>query len=185
MTFARLRTADWVAFVAALALLFTTAADWYSTKTGEEARRIERLAQPSGGQAGEIQREVEEDASTVAEGQERNAWQADAAVDRAILIGLLATSALAILAAFTRAAGRRYRSGISPSALAGLSAAGTALLVLYRVLQEPGFDDATTVQIGAPLALAVPGLIAFACALAVRAEDEGSELRIDHSRFAG
>ena len=31
MTFARLRTADWVAFVAALALLFTTAADWYST----------------------------------------------------------------------------------------------------------------------------------------------------------
>jgi len=45
---------------------------------------------------------VGEDASTVAEGQERNAWQADAAVDRAILIGLLATSALAILAAFTR-----------------------------------------------------------------------------------
>jgi hypothetical protein len=52
----------------------------------------------------------------------------------------------------------------------------TALLVLYRVLQEPGFDDATTVQIGAPLALAVLGLIAFASASAVRAEDEGSEL---------
>jgi hypothetical protein len=62
MSFARLRTADWVAFVAELALLFATGAGWYSTKTGEEARRIENLAKPSGGPIGEIQHQVEKDA---------------------------------------------------------------------------------------------------------------------------
>ena len=50
--------------------------------------------------------------------------------------------------------------------------------MLYRVIQEPGFDDVNTVQYGAPLALGVLGVIAFACALSVRAEEEeGTELR--------
>ena len=44
MTFARLRPSDWVVFVAALALLFTTAPDWYSTTRGEEARQIQEQA---------------------------------------------------------------------------------------------------------------------------------------------
>ena len=44
VTFARLRPADWVVFVAALALLFTTAPDWYSTTRGEEARQIQKHA---------------------------------------------------------------------------------------------------------------------------------------------
>ena len=101
MTFARLRAADWVAFLAALALLFATAADWYSTE-----------------------------------------------------------------------------GGIGPTAWAGITAGLTALLVLYRVIQEPGFDDVNTVQHGAPLALGVLGVIAFACAVSVRAEEQaGTELR--------
>jgi hypothetical protein len=171
-TFARLRAADWVAFVAALALLFTTAADWYSSTSGEEARRIEGLAQPSGAEAGQIERELKQDASAAAEAEERNAWQATGAIDRLILIGLLATSALAILAGFARAAGRRYGGSLGPGAIAGLAAATTTLLVLYRILQEPGFDEVNTVQAGAPLALAALGVIAYACARTVRAEEE-------------
>ena len=172
MTFARLRPADWVAFLAALALLFVTAADWYSTKGGEQAREFERGAPTRGQEA-----ELADDAAATAEEEERNAWQAEALIDRVILVGLLGTAALAIVAAFTRAAGRRSERALSPTAWAGLAAAITALLVLYRVIQEPGFDEVTTVQFGAPLALGVLGVIAFACATSVRAEERGTEFR--------
>jgi drug/metabolite transporter (DMT)-like permease len=172
MTFARLRTSDWVVFLAALALLFVTAADWYSTKGGQQAREFEQGA-PARGEGAELA----DDAAATAEGEERNAWQADAGIDRAILAGLLATAALAIFAAFARAAGRRYEHGLSPTAWAGLTAALTALLVLYRVIQEPGFDDVNTIQFGAPLALAVLGVITLACAASMRAEEKGTEFR--------
>jgi len=164
LTFARLRIADWVVFVAALALLFTTAPDWYSTTRGEEARQIQKNAGGSGGQA---EREVEQHAGALAESQERNAWQEDGLIDRIILVALLATSALGVGAAFWRASGRGS-DGVGAFGLAGLAACVTALLVLYRIIQEPGFDELTTVKIGAPLALGVLGLIAFACATAVR-----------------
>jgi drug/metabolite transporter (DMT)-like permease len=172
MTFARLRAADWVAFLAALALLFVSAADWYSTKGGEQAREFEQGA-PARGEGAELA----DDAAAAAEGEESNAWQVDAGIDRVILVGLLGTAALAIFAAFTRAAGRRYEGSLSATAWAGLAAALTALLVLYRVIQEPGFDEVTTVQLGAPLALGVLGVLAFASATSVRAEDEGREFR--------
>jgi drug/metabolite transporter (DMT)-like permease len=172
MTFTRLRLADWVAFLAALALLFVTAADWYSSKGGEQAREFEQGA-PTRGEGAELA----EDAAATAESEERNAWQADGGIDRLILVGLLGTAALAIYAAFTRAAGRRYPGGLGPTALAGVAAALTALLVLYRMLQEPGFDDVTTVQAGAPLALGVLGVLAFACATSLRAEEEDVMVR--------
>ena len=113
MTFERLRPSDWVVFVAALALLFTTAPDWYSTTRGEEARQIQKQARSNGGQEG---RDVERDAGVLAESQERNAWQEDALIDRIILIALLATSALGVGAAFWRASGRgaRDRSDRAP-----------------------------------------------------------------------
>lgn len=58
MTFARLR-----------------AADWYSTQSGEEARRIQEQARPQEGERyGQVQREVEQDAGVLAEAEERNAW---------------------------------------------------------------------------------------------------------------
>ena len=170
MTFARLRVADWVVFIAALALLFTTAADWYSTKTGEEARRIQEQARPEEGQpSGQIQTEVEQGAGALAEAQERNAWQEDGTIDRIILICLLLTAALGVAAAFWRASGRESR-GLGPYALVGFSATVTAFLVLYRIIQEPGFDELTIVQIGAPLALGVLGVIAFAAATSLRQE---------------
>jgi hypothetical protein len=176
MTFARLRVFDWIALLAALALLFVSAMDWYSTTTGDEARRIEGLSQPSGALGGEVDREVEEQARVTAEGQERNAWQANGAIDRVILAALLATFALAVVAAFARAAGRGSRSALPPSALAGLAAAVTALLVTYRILQEPGFDESTTVKVGASLALMALAVLALASAQSLRT-DEADEPR--------
>jgi hypothetical protein len=170
VTFARLRRADWVVFVAALALLFTTAADWYSTQTGEEARRIEEQARPDSGRSpAQVEREIQHDAGALAEAQERNAWQEDGLIDRIILIGLLGTSALGVGAAFWRAGGRGS-DGLGAFGLAGLFAFVTALLVLYRIVQEPGLDEITTVKAGAPLALGVLGVIAFGCATSLRDE---------------
>jgi hypothetical protein len=167
MTFARLRAADWVALLAALALLLITAADWYGTATGEEARRIQGLANPSGALGGEVAREVRDQAGLVAESQERNAWQAGGAIDKLILAALLATFVLAVVAAFRRAAG----SGRTTMLAMALAATVTALLVAYRVVQEPGFDDVTTVKAGAPLALIALGVLALASAPSVRREE--------------
>ena len=166
MTFTRLHAADWVAFVAALALLFASAADWYSTKVGDQARQFEKSAPTRGEEA-----ELADDAAATAENAERNAWQADGGIDRVIIAGLLATAALTVYAAFMRAAGR----GLGTTAIAGLAAALTALLVIYRVIQQPGFDDVTTVKSGAPIALAVLGVIAFASAMSLRGEEAREE----------
>lgn len=172
MTFARLRVADWVVFIAALVLLFTTAADWYSTQAGDEARKIEQQARPEEGDpTGQAQAEVERQAGAIAESKERNAWQEDGTIDRIILICLLLTSALGVFAAFWRASGRETR-GLGPYALVGVAASVTALLVLYRIIQEPGFDSLTTVKIGAPLALGVLGVIGFAAASSLREPSE-------------
>lgn len=175
MSFARLRAWHWAAFLAALALLFVTAMDWYSTTTGEEARRIEQLSDPEGGAAGgEVEREVEEGARIAAEGAEKNAWQVDDPIDRLILVGLLLSAALAVVAAFAAAREPRGEGdgprGLAPAGLAGIVAAATALLVTYRILQEPGLDVSTTIQAGAPLALILLGVIALSSALTLRSE---------------
>lgn len=172
MTFERLRISDWVVFIAALALLFTTAPVWYSTKAGDEARRVQQEAHPEEGQtSGQAEAEVEREAGALADNAEKNAWEANGTIDRIILICILLTSALGVLAGFWRASGRTAR-GIGPYGLCGLAAGVTALLVLYRILQEPGFDDLTVVKIGAPLTLGVLGIYAFAAATSLR--DEGA-----------
>jgi hypothetical protein len=178
MTFGRLRTADWVAMVAALALLLVMAADWYSTTRGDTAREVERNTQGQfGGEAGQDVRDANEAARDIAEGQERNAWQADGAIDRVILLALLATVALALAAGFLRAAGQRFDPPLTPSALAAIAAGVTALLVTYRIVQEPGLDDASTIKAGAPLAVIVLGLIAFACSRGLKNEEQGEPFR--------
>jgi hypothetical protein len=175
MSFARLRAWDWVAFIAALALLFVTATDWYSTKQGDDARRTQERAQPQGALGGEIPRQLKEEARIAAEGQEKNAWQASGVIDRVILFGLLATAALGVLAAFSAASGRVSRTTVTPAALAAIAAAVTALLVVYRVIQKPGVDEAATIKLGAPLALLVLGVIAFASASSLRAQPQEPE----------
>lgn len=177
MTFGRLRAADWVAMLAALALLLLMAADWYSTGVGQEARRIEGLSQPSPGQPNEVERQVHEDARNAAEVNERNAWQVEGAIDRVILGVLLLAAGLAVLAGFLRAAGRRFEAAFTPSALAALAASIGALLVIYRIVQQPGVDERTTVEVGAPLALVALALMTFTSATALRAEEEGRQFR--------
>jgi hypothetical protein len=174
VSFARLRAWHWAAFLAALALLFVTAMDWYSTTGGEEARRIEELSDPEGAAGGEVEREVEESARIAAEGAEKNAWQVDAPIDRLILVGLLLSAALAVVAAFAAAREPRGEGdgprGLAPAGLAAVVAAATALVVIYRILQEPGLDVSTTVKAGAPLALILLGVIALSGALTLRSE---------------
>jgi len=175
VTFARLRGADWAALLLALALLLATAFDWYSTKSGENARDQQeefRELPPTG----ELPT-PEEDAATEAEEEEANAWQADAVVDRLILFLVLATVVVAIAAAFLRAAGRSFEPPGTPSAMAAGLAVCAALLIGYRILQEPSLDSATTIKIGVPLALLALGGLALASARALRNEEAGDAFR--------
>jgi hypothetical protein len=161
-----------IALAGALALLLVMAMDWYGTATGDEARRIERLTEnPSGAEAGEIDRRLNEDARFVAEREEKNAWQADALIDRIILGALLASILLAVLTAFARASGAKPTKGVGPAGLTAVVAAVASILVAYRIVQEPGLDQATHVKLGAPLALLALGLIALGMSSALRADE--------------
>lgn len=177
MTFARVLRADVVAMVAALVLLFVMALDWYGTNVGDEARRTEKLSEPQGALGGEVERNQQEDARLIAEREEQNVWQVEGTIDRLILVGLLATIVLAVGAAYLRAAARRFEPPLTPSTFAAVSATVTALLIAYRIIQEPGFDSATTVKAGAPLSLVVLGVIALACRAAMREEEAGTAWR--------
>jgi len=161
-----------IALFGALALLFVMAMDWYSTAQGDEARRIESITEnSSGAEAGEVDRRLNEEARFVAEGEEKNAWQADALVDRILLGLMLAAVVLAVLTAVTRAAGAKPTEGLGPAGLAAIFAAAAAIVVAYRIIQEPGFDQATNVKAGALLALIALAMIALGSVYALRADD--------------
>jgi hypothetical protein len=161
-----------IALVGALALMLVMAMDWYSTAQGDEARRIESITDnPSGAEAGEIDRQLNETARFVAEGEEKNAWQADALIDRILLGLMLAAIVLAALAATTRAAGAKPTKGLGFSGLAALFGTVAAAGVAYRIIQEPGVDAGTHVKAGALLALIALALIALGSAHALRADD--------------
>src|SRR4051794_2336443 len=99
MTFTRLRPGHVLALVASLALLLAMSIDWYTTKVGEQLRdEQEQIAPELDRRSGEPK--LSELDRGAAEKEEKNAWQANAFVDRAILIGCLAAVALAIAAAF-------------------------------------------------------------------------------------
>ena len=173
MNLARLQRADVVALLAGLALLVVMAMDWYSTVDAEEARRQQELAQPEGALAGEVERKIDEEGEIVGEQGERNAWQEDGLIDRVILVSLLLAYALALLSAFLRAAGRRVEPPFTPAALGAMSAAVAALLLAYRMWQEPREDAFNTIRPGAPLAIAILGVLALALATAYRGEESG------------
>ena len=185
MTFERALAADVVAMVAALALLFVMGLDWYSTTAGDEARRVERFTRPQGALGGEVPRDVERRARASAEDAEKNAFRLTGTVDRVILACLLATALLALAAGFIRAAGRRFEPPLTPSALAGVLACATALVVAARMIDQPGLDAATTVKPGAPVALIVLGVIALASTAALKAEQDGTAWRRPVATGAG
>jgi hypothetical protein len=168
---------DWVAFVAALALLLVMAMDWYSTAQGEEARRVERIEHPSGAVGGEIARRVQGDAKVLANEAEKNAWQAHHVIDRVILAGLLATILLAIIAAYLRAAARRFDPPWSPTGLMATTATFTGLLLGIEVIRLNGDDVGSTIELGAPLGILLLGLIALAGVQALRGEESGRAWR--------
>ena len=165
-----------IALVGALALLLITAMDWYSTAQGDEARRIESITEGnSGAESGEIDRRLNEEARFVAEGEERNAWQPHGFIDLIVLILMLGAIVLAALTAIARAAGAKPTKGVGPAGLAALFAAAAAVLVAYRIIQEPGLDAGTNVKAGAPLALVALALIALGSSSALRADDKEAE----------
>lgn len=174
MTFARLTRGDWLAAVAALALLLVMAMDWYSTEAGVDARKDEKLIEPRGATAGEVSRALDESARIAAEEAEENAWQADPFPDRLILFALLATAALAIAAAFLRAAGMRFEPPWTPSAIAAVVGLFTALLLAARIVQKPSADIGSVIKLGAPLGLLCLGTLVLGARAAWSAERDGS-----------
>jgi len=174
VTFARLTRGDWVAAAAALALLLVMAMDWYSTEQGVEARRDEQQIKPKGATAGEVSRALDESARIAAEEAEKNAWQASAWPDRVILFVLLAAAALAIAAAWLRAAGVRFEPPWTPSALAAGAALAGTLLLAARIVQKPSVDVGAVVKLGAPLGLICVGTVVLGARAAWNAERDGS-----------
>jgi hypothetical protein len=179
VTFERLTIGDAIAWLAALALLLFTAVDWYSTVQGNEARQIQHDVTPQGALGGDVARNVQQQAAQTAAADEHNIWQEHRAVDRLMLIVLLGAALAAATAATLRVAGKRFDGWLTPSAIAALLAAAGALLVLYRLGNQPGDDAATTLKSGPWLALAALGVLGFGASLAVRAERDGTAWKDD------
>jgi hypothetical protein len=175
VSFERLTKGDALAWIAGLALLLVSAIDWYSTILGNAARAVEHDVQVPGGPLGsDIPSTVQDQAKLVAQAQEKNLWQVHGAIDRLMLIVLLAAALCAAVAAVLRVAGRRYGGGLTPSAAAALLAALGILLVLYRMVQQPGDNQVTTLKSGPWLAFVALGLLCIGASLAWKAERDGS-----------
>ena len=169
MTFSRLGRGDALAALAALALLLVMAMDWYTTKEGQQLRDDAELVVPQLDR--EVSPSLKDQAEAAAEGFEKNAWQANALIDRLILIAMLAAIVLALAAAVLRAAGRPPKAP-SASALAALAGFVAFLLIAYRIFQPPGLNEAAVVKLGAPLALLCTALITIGARIATIAERE-------------
>ena len=177
MRFERLARGHTVAAVAALVLLLVMAMDWYGSTTADLAHRVADTANTSGSQAGEAGRALKQDADQVIARDEKNAWQEERGIDRVLLVLLLLSVFLPLFAAGHRAAGRRWEPPWTPSAFAALAAVAAALLVAYRILNEPGNDLTTTVKIGAPLGLIALAAIGLGAAAAFQGESDWAALR--------
>lgn len=177
MRFERLARGHVVAAIAGLVLLLVMAMDWYGSHQADLARQIGNSAQTSGAEAGEAGRAVKADADRIIARDEKNAWQEDDFLGRVILAFLLLSVFLPLYAAAHRAAGRRAEPPWTPSAVAAVVAAFTALLVAYRIVNEPGSDAATTVKIGAPLGLLSLVAVGLGAAWAFQGEADWEEMR--------
>jgi hypothetical protein len=173
----RLTRGHVVAAVAALALLLVMAMDWYGSTEANFARHAAATANPNGAEGGEVGRQIQEDAATIIARDEKNAWQEDAGIDRVLLVLLLLTVAAPLVAATLRAQGRRFEPPWTPAAFAAVSAVLAALLLAYRLVNEPGSDSKTTVKVGAPLGLALLAVVGIASAYAFQTEADWAAVR--------
>jgi hypothetical protein len=174
--FERLARGHAVAAIAALVLLLVMAMDWYGSQAADAAHQIDNSALTRGSQGG-ASAAVRADAERVIARDEKNAWQEDDSLGRLLLFMLLGCVFLPLFAAGYRAAGRRAQPPWTPSALAAILAAATALLVAYRIVNEPGSDVTTTVKLGAPLGLLALAAIGLGSAWAFQGEAEWAEVR--------
>lgn len=177
MNFERLTRGHVVAAVAALALLLVMAMDWYGSVDADEARRISSGINTTGALSGEPGRAVKEDADRIIARDEKNAWQVEGTIDRALLALLLLSVLLPLIAAAFRAQGRRFTPPVTPSGLAALVASAAALVLAYRMLQEPGDDVTTTVKIGALLGLIMLAGVGLGAASAFQREAAFAAMR--------
>src|SRR3954468_7590095 len=152
------------------------AMDWYGSQAADLAHQVGDSVE-KGAQAGEPGRAVKEDADRIIARDEKNAWQEKERLDRVLLALLLLSVATPLFAAAHRAAGRRARPPWTPSAFAAIIAAVTALLVAYRIINEPGTDATTTIKIGAPIGLLALVAIGLGAASAFQREVEWAEMR--------
>jgi hypothetical protein len=182
--FERLARGHVVAAVAALVLLLVMAMDWYGSHEADLAHQVGDTAQTRGAQAGEAGRALKEDADRIIARDEKNAWQEGDTLGRVILALLLLSVFMPLFAAAHRAAGRRAEPPWTPSAFAALLAAVTALLVAYRIVNEPGSDVTTTVKIGAPLGLLCLVAVGLGAAWAFQGEADWAEMRRTASNAA-
>src|SRR3954465_1507241 len=153
------------------------AMDWDGSHAADLAHQAVKGINTAGAEAGETQRAVKEAADRIISGDEKNAWQEPATLDRVILAMLLLSVFLPLFAAAHRAAGRRATPPWTPSALTAVVAALTGLLVAYRIVNEPGNDVTTTVKIGAPLGLIALFAIGLGAAWAFQGEVDWAETR--------
>jgi hypothetical protein len=173
----RLTRGHVLAAVAALALLLVMAMDWYGSRQADQARQVATSLGRSGAESGEAGRAAKRDADSIIARDEKNAWQTKGLIDRALLGLLLLTVFLPLLAAGLRAEGRRFEPPWTPSALAAISAALAALLVAYRIVQEPGANATTTVKIGPVLALFMLTGVALGAVSAFQKEADYAAMR--------
>ena len=176
MTFARLTRGDWVAAVAALALLLVMALDWYGTDAGVSARKIEQAIEAARRDRGRGRRAR----STRTPGSpprrpSRTPGRPTRSADRLILFALLATVALAIAAAWLRAAGIRFEPPLD-SERPGDAASGSAQRCCWprasRRSRRP--TSGAVVKLGAPLGLVCLGTIVLGARAAWNAERDGT-----------
>ena len=171
----RLRLGDAIAVLAAFALLFIMAGDWYSTTAGAEAREIvERQGTTEPGE-GLFDEGAVEDARIEAEQAERNPWQVSSVADLVVLLALLATIALTLAAAALQAAGREFPDvARSPRTLAATAALLTLVLLILQAALRLDPDSDVVTAIGLPLAVGALCMIACGAGLALRgAPDAG------------
>ena len=177
MRLERLARGHVVAAVAALVLLLVMAMDWYGTQAADQARQATSGIYTSGGEGGQVGREAKQEAQAIIAHDQRNAWQEPRTIDRVLLALLLLSVFVPLFAAACRAAGRRSTPPWTPSAFAALVAAAAALLLAYRIVNQPGDDASTTVKVGAPLALVILAAIGLGAAAAFKGEVDWVEMR--------
>ena len=171
----RLRLGDVIALLAAFALLFTMAGDWYSTSTGEEAREIVERQGTEGPGSGIFDDGAIEDARVEAEQAERNAWSVSSPVDVLVVLALLATIGSVLVGAALYASGRQFPElARSPRSVAALLALLALVLLVVQAALRLDADSEVTIKIGLPLGVAALGMVACGAGLALRDEQRPS-----------